>query len=143
MPSRRRCPFCWCLFRPDPRVAHRQKACRSPDCQKARTARSQRSWLKKNPGYFHDRYPRLRACLSQRTADGYQREYRQRRRSADDPPRGSGGTVRLHPRDIQDVIVSLRLIRRAFRAQLLPRDIQDEIESSFGSGRGVEGESPP
>jgi hypothetical protein len=121
MPRRRRCRFCWCLFRPGPRVADRQRACRSPDCQKERRRQSQRGWVLKNPGYFCGRYPSLRERLRERTASGYQRTYRLRHRLA--ARAGTPRALHLRARDTQDAIASLRLIRRACQAQLLPGDV--------------------
>lgn len=47
-PSRRRiCPYCHQWFLPDLRCSDRQRACSTPDCQKARKADAQQRWLKK------------------------------------------------------------------------------------------------
>ena len=45
---RKRCPFCRCLYRPDPRTAWRQWACSKAECQRRRRAETQRRWREKN-----------------------------------------------------------------------------------------------
>jgi hypothetical protein len=57
----KRCLFCGQYFTPDRRVKDRQKACRRPDCKKARKKAAQEAWTEKNPGYFHGRYPYVKA----------------------------------------------------------------------------------
>ena len=49
MPRRKRCPFCRCLFWPDPRTRWRQWACSKPDCQDKRKVESNRRYRAKNP----------------------------------------------------------------------------------------------
>src|SRR6516165_2620090 len=53
MPDTRKrpCSVCRHWFRPDPRVGARQRACRKPDCQRARRGRTQARWRVANPGY--------------------------------------------------------------------------------------------
>ena len=46
------CCICHRWFLPDPRIGDRQRACRRPECQKARKAKSQGRWLALNPDYF-------------------------------------------------------------------------------------------
>ena len=48
MCKRRRCPFCGCLFHPNPRVKTRQRACSSTNCQRLRRQQTQRRWREKN-----------------------------------------------------------------------------------------------
>ena len=45
------CTICRRWFRPNPRVGSRQRACGSPDCQKARRQKTQANWRNQNPGY--------------------------------------------------------------------------------------------
>ena len=45
---RKRCPFCRCLYWPDPRTAWRQWACSKADCQRQRRVETQRRWREKN-----------------------------------------------------------------------------------------------
>ncbi len=53
MPDTRKrpCSVCRHWFRPDPRVGARQRACRKPECQRARRRRTQARWRTANPGY--------------------------------------------------------------------------------------------
>jgi hypothetical protein len=57
----KRCSYCGRYFTPDSRVKERQKACRNPECRKARKKEAQRLWYDKNPGYFQGRYPYVKA----------------------------------------------------------------------------------
>lgn len=52
---RRRCEFCAVLFRPDPRVGKRQRACSKSDCQEARRVDARRGWQEQHPDYFRGR----------------------------------------------------------------------------------------
>jgi hypothetical protein len=49
MPRRKRCPFCRCLYWPDPRTRWRQWACSKPGCQEQRRVVTQRRQRLKNP----------------------------------------------------------------------------------------------
>lgn len=56
MPRRRkRCPFCRCLFRPDPRSAWRQWSCTKPACQAERRQETQRRYREKHPSESRSR----------------------------------------------------------------------------------------
>ena len=57
----KRCLFCGRYFTPDYRVKEKQKACRRPECRKARKKEAQRRWCEKNAGYFQGRYPYVKA----------------------------------------------------------------------------------
>ena len=52
---RRRCEFCAVLFRPDPRVGKRQRACSKSECQEARRVDARRGWQEQHPDYFRGR----------------------------------------------------------------------------------------
>ena len=52
---KKRCRICKDPFWPHPRVGARQRACRKPDCQKARRAKTQKAWREKNPDYWTTR----------------------------------------------------------------------------------------
>lgn len=68
MRKRKRCPFCRCLFAPDPRVRGRQWACTKAECQGQRRKASQQAWRQKHP---EDRPARkLRAAMAQAKQDG-------------------------------------------------------------------------
>lgn len=64
--TRKRCPFCRCLFWPDPRVGDRQRACSREACQRERRRQTNRRWRERNPSFDLDR--RLQALL-QRVQD--------------------------------------------------------------------------
>ena len=61
---RKRCCFCPDLFWPHPRVKTRQRACRKPECQKARRAQTQKAWREQNPDYWTARRLRLRSAAA-------------------------------------------------------------------------------
>lgn len=44
--------MCGELFRADPRVGRRQRACSRPECQKERRKATQRHWRERNPDYL-------------------------------------------------------------------------------------------
>ena len=52
MQRRKRCIICRRLFWPDGRVGDRQRACGRSECQRARRARTQASWRRRNPDYL-------------------------------------------------------------------------------------------
>ena len=66
--KQKRCPFCRCLFRPDPRSAKRQWACSQDECQKQRRLESQRRWRAKNPADGAGR--RYRAAVARAREEG-------------------------------------------------------------------------
>lgn len=49
MKSRRRCPNCGQLFRPDPRLKGKQRYCSDLNCQSHRQRRNEKAWLLRNP----------------------------------------------------------------------------------------------
>lgn len=57
---RPRCQYCSKLFRPDPRVGKRQRACSKRDCQNRRQAENREDWLRRHAGYFAGRGPEHR-----------------------------------------------------------------------------------
>ena len=73
---RKRCPFCRALFLPDYRLGNRQVACSKPQCQRARKQENQAHWLKRHPGYFTGRYPKVKRWLE--AHPGYLATYRRR-----------------------------------------------------------------
>lgn len=52
---RRRCGYCRDLFRPDPRVGSKQKACSAEECQRRRHAAAHASWRERNPDCYRGR----------------------------------------------------------------------------------------
>jgi hypothetical protein len=61
--SKRCCPYCRKLFRPDPRAGSRQKVCSKAECQKKRKKDYQKKWCEENPTYFHNHYKRVKEWL--------------------------------------------------------------------------------
>lgn len=51
MVAKKRCCVCRKMFRPDPRVGDRQRACGEVGCQRHRRSRTQASWRSRNPAY--------------------------------------------------------------------------------------------
>lgn len=74
MNIRKRCPFCWSLFYPHPRLGKRQISCGKQECNKKRKKRSQKRWSKKNPLTFRGRYPYLKEWKKQNP--DYLKQYR-------------------------------------------------------------------
>jgi len=74
----KRCCYCGKIFLPDPRVGDRQKAC-SKACQRLRKRENNRSFSRRNPGYWRGRYDYLRGWRL--THPDYQRQWRQRRKA--------------------------------------------------------------
>lgn len=72
----KQCLFCGQYFTPDRRVKDRQKACRRPECRKARKKAAQKAWVKKNPDYFVGLY------------EAYVKPWRKRQMIKDEIPSG-------------------------------------------------------
>lgn len=51
MLPKKRCCVCRKMFRPDPRVGDRQRACAEEHCQRQRRAQTQTSWRSRNRSY--------------------------------------------------------------------------------------------
>ena len=104
--KRKRCPFCRCLFWPDPRTEWRQRACTKEQCQVARRRDSQRRWRSKN------------------RSDGASRRFRAEvaaaREEAAPPPLPRGGPLVSFPWDeMKDEMQPEVLVAIAFLARLL------------------------
>ena len=67
----KRCLFCGRYFRPDPRVAQRQKACFRNRCKKARKQLAQSRWCERNSGYFQGRYWYVKQWRQRRKESGF------------------------------------------------------------------------
>ena len=53
---KKRCRYCGCSFRPDPRARHHQYSCPQAACRRKSRRDSQKRWTARNPDYFSDRY---------------------------------------------------------------------------------------
>lgn len=73
-----RCSVCGRYFKPDCRTKFRQRICGKDSCRKEQKKRSQAEWLKKNPGYFEGRYPKVKVWREGKP--GYQKAWRSKRR---------------------------------------------------------------
>lgn len=58
---KKRCIFCHCWYRPDPRIGQEQLACWRAECRKERKAQADRNWRIKHPGYGSKWKYKLRA----------------------------------------------------------------------------------
>ena len=58
------------MFRPDPRVGERQRACGVPACQRQRRAQSQARWRSNNPAYQKSYRTRQRAARAEAAEHG-------------------------------------------------------------------------
>lgn len=76
MAVKKRCQYCGTFFVPDKRIGDRQKAC-SAECQKLRKRDNNRSFSRKNPGYWRGRYGEVKQWRQEHP--GYQRQWRQAR----------------------------------------------------------------
>jgi len=56
----KRCAYCGALYRPHPRTAAVQKACRRSACRKARKREADRQWRRNNPGWSSSRQAKVR-----------------------------------------------------------------------------------
>jgi hypothetical protein len=122
----KRCLYCHCLYRPDPRTAAFQKACRDPACRRRRKKEAQTQFLRDNPGYFRGRYAQIKPWLD--AHPGYwvayskvHPEYRRKNRLRE-------RLRRLHLKRCP-VHIQVTMLRRKARALTLLRgaDIQDTI----------------
>lgn len=83
-PRRKRCCICQDLFWPHPRVKTRQRACRKPECQKARRAQTQKTWREKNRDYWRARRLQQRSAEAKEAEKQRAERVRQGRLPADD-----------------------------------------------------------
>lgn len=119
----KRCAFCARTFRSEPRIGEAQKACFRKRCRARRKREAHQSWLRRNPGYFNDQYPRTKLWLADHP--GYLGRYRSAHPEyvcADNRKRRERKKRARRRADIQDAlphreIARLRVIRGA--------DIQD------------------
>jgi hypothetical protein len=126
MRPRKRCPYCRCLFVPDPRVSTRQWACRKTRCQAERRRETQRRYRAVHPDDGSAR--RLRAALAAAKAGG-----------AVTAPQGPPAAVERFPWDeLRDEISPQGLVIARFFIRLVVGLVRDEIRAQ---ARDLPGES--
>jgi hypothetical protein len=74
MVKRKNCPFCRCLFIPNPRRKERQTTCGRQECRRNRKRQSDEKWRARHPDYFRNMYQ------SQKEAYGTRAEYKKKYR---------------------------------------------------------------
>ena len=117
MRPRKRCPYCRCLFQPDPRVSTRQWACRKTSCQAERRRETQRRYRAAHPDDPAAR--QLRAALAAAKAG----------RSVK-TPQGPPAAVGRFPWDeLRDEISPQQLVIVSFFVRLVFRSGRDAISS--------------
>ena len=65
LPKKKRCCVCRKLFRPDPRVKDRQRACSQRACQRQRRSETQARWRARNPEYRNSSRLAKRSAIAQ------------------------------------------------------------------------------
>ena len=126
MCPKKRCPYCGCWFRPDPRVGDEQKACPKKSCRKKRHDDAHAKWCKDNPDAYQGRYSNVRTWLDQHPGylGGYRAEHPDYVKADNEKRRERRQREKQRRADIQDErlrreIEFIRVIRGA--------DIQDTI----------------
>ena len=71
--KKKRCQFCGCWYKPDPRTARFQKTCSKETCRKARERQKNRNWTARNPDYQSCRSAKVRAWA---VGSNYWKRYR-------------------------------------------------------------------
>jgi|GEM_PF-2046357 len=74
MLKRKRCPFCRCLFIPDPRRKGRQTTCGRQECRRNRKRQSNEEWRARHPDYFRSMYQQQKETYGTRSE--YKKKYR-------------------------------------------------------------------
>lgn len=118
-PLRKRCLFCRCEFRPNPRVGERQSSCGRGNCQKNRKKLAQKRWLKENPQYFHSRYENTKLWRKQHPE--YQKQWRAKRRVR------AGSEIQDEIQDEIMVKTPVKSFSLTFPFKMFQGEIQDEI----------------
>jgi hypothetical protein len=117
MRRRKRCPYCRCLFLPDPRVVTRQWACPKPTCQEERRRETQRRYRAAHPDDPAAR--RLRAGLAAAKAGGTVA-------APQGPPAAVG---RLPWDELRDEISPQGLVITRLFVRLVVEIVRDEIRA--------------
>lgn len=127
MRKRRRCPYCRCLFAPNPRVKERQWACTKTACQTERRRETQRRYRDKHPEDASAR--RVRAAIAAAKAG-----------EAVMAPRAPPVAIRRFPWDeLRDEISPQGLVITMLFVRLVLGAAQDEIRAEVRDIRGKVG----
>ena len=141
---RRNCLHCKELFHPHPAVGSRQKYCSSRSCQKARKAKNNQAFLKRNPDYHRGSIAVARTQEWRSKNSGYWRRSKNCRKSRDLSSVGLQAELISKPSDnqlftLQDRVVGLqaelvaqRSVFQGFAAQLTGCALQAELSSMLG-----------
>jgi hypothetical protein len=127
MRPRKRCPYCRCLFQPDPRVCTRQWACRKTSCQAERRRETQRQYRAAHPEDSAAR--RLRAALAAAKAGG----------SVPAPPGPPAAVERFPWDELRDEISPQGLVILGFFVRLVVGVVRDEIRAQVRVRQGESG----
>jgi len=76
MANRKRCPFCLCLFIPDPRRKERQTTCGQQECRRNRKRQSNEEWRAQHTDYFRSMYQQQKEAYGTRAE--YKKNYRKK-----------------------------------------------------------------
>lgn len=76
MPKQKRCPYCLCLFIPDPRRKERQATCGRQECRRKRKRQSDKEWRLCHQDYFRGIYQQQKEDYGTRAE--YKKQYRLR-----------------------------------------------------------------
>lgn len=127
----KRCPYCKKLFKPNPRTAYEQRSCAAAECRKKRKRAAQKKWHKKNPTYFHGRYPQVKEWLDDHP--GYLNEYRQKNRARTSAKRETKRKTDSIPEVRAGLEARIVVIEEFFR-KLPWDDIQDTLKARNPDG---------
>jgi len=141
---RRNCLHCKELFNPHPAVGNRQKYCSSPSCQKARKAKNNQAFLKRNSDYHRGSIAVARTQEWRSKNPGYWRRSKNSRKSKDLTSVALQAELNSEVSDnqlviLQDRVVALqaellaqRSVFQGFAAQLTGCALQAELSSMLG-----------
>lgn len=127
---KKRCRYCGCSFRPDPRASHHQYSCSKAACRRKSKRDSQKRWTAKNPDYFAGRYASSTKPWLEKHP-GYLKHYRKVHPEYVEKNREKQ-KIRDRKRknrnlDIQDVISLQSIVNTGDKPCLAYLDIQDLI----------------
>ena len=141
---RRNCLHCKELFHPHPAVGLRQKYCSSRSCQKARKAKNNHTFLKRNPDYHRGSIAIARTQVWRSKNPGYWRRSNGTGHTHDLTSDALQVDLNTEPSDTQSVttqdrvvalqaeLVAQRSIFQGFASQLTGCALQAELSSMLG-----------